>query len=1287
MGIIQWGMIKQSKYFIILAIILLVATLTVQAEVSDSRPLYLYYFETDDVLLEAGQIQAYQFAAFEGEKVTIVVYGLDSLVRPEIVLKDETDEIAATGRSTVEQPHVRYIQFTASKDETFTFDVSAVEAAAGGGLARVMLVGGDPIDGDLTYLDTVNPLLPGRVFMVSGSDEIDTDVTTSQVGLRTGAEVLPVQRFREKPDIFVSRGSTQELPPLEERFSPNTSHQWFNEDGDKFYFFTVHAIPEQLTSVTAEVEYEALNLLTFFYFDYFFIVGAGSDPILLSQQTQPCSEVTLENRVDCERVAVVNTALTEDEVVGVEPLPPPPDNTTPETDFNFSCGSGYVNELVFYPYYEQFYYTTHYVDACYLSVTQTNPAPNVLQNNTQEIFVAGEGGDRVVAGDGDNLVVGDDSTRTVCEPYDATWYYWFYLYDYYNWYGIDSYSYNYNCSDTFIYGGSGGEGDRTDTSFPYDVPLMTDPPLFGDTVYGNGGNDFIYGGTGDDELLSGGSGNDTIAGDDVIINNNCTYTFNGQLVFYFYPYYYVDTNFNTNCTTTVSYTGSGADLIDGGDGDDTIYGGGGNDDLRGGNDDDTIYGDGATFTCPVNFRYTHENWSNLCPVPLVLTGFIGSGDDWIEGGSGSDTIFGGAGNDTINGGADSDTIFGNGGNDLFIDEPGSGADSYDGGVGLDTLDYSDFSLSAFTFDITHDGTNTTGCVTATTCAVGENFDEFVSVENFIGGSANDDFNLSGTFGNSDTTPIGISGSGGNGDDVTFDFGTTGYFLIAEVEDIDLCNDASCITTTDISDDPADYSGYTEVSTGLFIQVVGLLPAPSPAITSQRWNLSGVVGGSFDGRNDDDEYVMGNTPTVSINDTGSSGVDTVVYAVNAAALTVLATDETSFEVSDGSTTAALAGIENVTTGSANDIFLLHYNPDGVNNTYDAGENTSNSDVDTAVLDTTVNLTVTFTGNTAVVNATTTASNSDTLVNFENVETGSGDDSFVMNTAPDGKTLDGGGGRNDITYTDNTNTVVTLNTSNSLTIANASVMDTVLNFDTVTTGDGDDVVNLDVNAASTDSDYTVNAGGGFNIFNFIFNSNEPLTDTVNMTVSADGTDNVLDFSGVDTAVTIDTSSSSPQEIFTNFWLTLQGVFEAVFANEETVEPEPVVEAATVTNEIDSTGAETIAATVETCPTAVVDVTNDEATDTTETAPDATSTPDSSDCETTTELEPATTEVVVEVTAEVTVEPTTETSDITPEATSEPQPTVEATPTPEAPVPVEATPEPPATSTPAPEAPDQS
>jgi Ca2+-binding RTX toxin-like protein len=1245
MGINQWGFIKQSKYFILLAIILAIAVLNVQAEVSDSSPLYLYYFETDDVLLETGQTQAYQFTAFDDEKVTIVAYGLDSLVRPEITLLNEAGETVATGRSTLEQPYVRYIQFTATKDETFTFNVNAVEAVEGGGLARVMLVEGEPIGGDLTYLDTVNPLLPGRVFMVAGSDEIDTDVTASQVGIRTGAEVLPVVRFRDKPDIFVSRGSTEELPPIAERFNPNTSHVWFNENGNKFYFFTVHAIPEQVTSATEDVEYEALNLLTFFYFDYFFIVGAGSDPVLLAQETQPCSEVTLENRVDCERTPPVQTVLASDSTD--ELVVQPGEVVLEPDDTGFFGGGGCYFTWGLYPpnsppYYVP-YYTYYYYDACESYYGSTGSAGSTINGTDDPDF-----GDYLLAGGGNDVINGYAGNDTIIA--DDVLYYDCWAYNPYY------YQFVYTC---YRYEEFGGYGH--------------------DTVYGGAGGDTIYGGGGDD-FIDGGGGDDLIYGDNYRTVYHCT-----QDYFTYWFYYYTP----QECVVYDAFSyGNGTDTINGGEGDDTIYASGGNDVVNGGDDDDTIFGDEGN---DILNGDDDDDTLNGGVGNDTLNGGAGNdilngdaGNDTLNGGVGNDTLNGGLGNDILNGGAGMDTINGGAGDDYFIDQPGSNVDSYDGGLGYDTVDYSAFpDTTDITFTITPTGASATVVL-----------DTYTSVEAYISGEGTDFFVISGAFGNTDATAIGLSGGVGT-DTVVFDLITdpaSGYFILTGIETVN-CNLLPCVTGPTVGD-------FTQYGTNLWVQWITAAPSPLAALAaSERWNLSGETGGSFDGGDGDDIYTLGDSPTVAVNDTGSDGVDTVIYAMTAAALTITTTDENNFTVSDNTTTVAFTGIENISTGAANDIFLLHYNPAGVSNTYDAGENATHTDVDTAVFDTTLDLTVTVTDNMAVVNQTDTTSVADTLVNFENIATGSGNDSFVMNTAPDGHTLNGGGGRNSITYTDNSDTVVSLNSTNSLTVAVASSSDTLLNFDTVTTGDGNDVVNLDVNAASTSTDYTVNASGGFNIFNFIFNG-DPLTDTVNITVAADGTNNVLDFSGVNTTVTVDTSSSNPQQVFTNFWLTIQGVFEVVFGTEETA-PEPIVETAVVadaTSDEDETAAVvTLAAPIESCPTEPVTTTDETVSAEAEAEAPAT---EATPCETVAEPTAETTEALAEVTAEATAilaEATTEsTSEVTvevvptladtPEATVETAPPVAATSEPPAastPVP-EATPEPPpAASTPAPEA----
>ena len=295
--IVEMQIMKPFLQWLLIILTLLIhitTTTTVRATPSDT-PFYLFYFETVDVLLQTGETAQYKFDAFRGEEVTIAIYGLDELVLPQITLYNNDGEIVATGRYTPEQPYITSIQFTVSQDESFTFEVTAIVAADGGGLARVMVVEGDPIAGDLTYLDTLNPLLPGRVFMVAGSDEIDEDISPIESGRRVSVEVLPVERFRDKPDVFVSRGSSDFLPPIEERFSPATSHTWFNEDGTAVYFFTIHPVPEQVTSavVNAAIEftsldYISLELNTFYYFDYFFVIGAGSDPIRFSISSMCC---------------------------------------------------------------------------------------------------------------------------------------------------------------------------------------------------------------------------------------------------------------------------------------------------------------------------------------------------------------------------------------------------------------------------------------------------------------------------------------------------------------------------------------------------------------------------------------------------------------------------------------------------------------------------------------------------------------------------------------------------------------------------------------------------------------------------------------------------------------------------------------------------------------------------------------------------------------------------------------------------------------------------------------
>ena len=103
--------------------------------------------------------------------------------------------------------------------------------------------------------------------------------------------------------------------------------------------------------------------------------------------------------------------------------------------------------------------------------------------------------------------------------------------------------------------------------------------------------------------------------------------------------------------------GSGGDLLIGADGNDTLNGGSGDDELMG-----------------------------------------GDGNDSLDGGSGEDTLDGGSGNDTLMGGFVSDSIRGGTGDDRIVVASGQFYDSVDGGSGTDTLDHSASSYTGNTFN-------------------------------------------------------------------------------------------------------------------------------------------------------------------------------------------------------------------------------------------------------------------------------------------------------------------------------------------------------------------------------------------------------------------------------------------------------------------------------------------------------------------------------------------------------------------------------------------------------------
>lgn len=113
--------------------------------------------------------------------------------------------------------------------------------------------------------------------------------------------------------------------------------------------------------------------------------------------------------------------------------------------------------------------------------------------------------------------------------------------------------------------------------------------------------------------------------------------------------------------------GAGNDSIEAGDGNDSVLGGEGDDTLRGGWGDDTLYGGAG-----------NDRLEGLYGNDLI---YAGAGDDHVFGRDQDDLIYGEDGNDTLIGSKGTDTVWGGAGNDTLAGSQGN--DEIHGGAGND----------------------------------------------------------------------------------------------------------------------------------------------------------------------------------------------------------------------------------------------------------------------------------------------------------------------------------------------------------------------------------------------------------------------------------------------------------------------------------------------------------------------------------------------------------------------------------------------------------------------------
>lgn len=317
-----------------------------------------------------------------------------------------------------------------------------------------------------------------------------------------------------------------------------------------------------------------------------------------------------------------------------------------------------------------------------------------------------------------------------------------------------------------------------------------------ENITGGSGDDTIYGDS-SANTLKGGAGNDTIftsAGVDSIDGGSG----NGDWI-----------DFSAITSTPININLSTQKIINDGYGNtETIIN---VENINAGSGNDTLYGDGMANIIQGN-----------------------DGDDTLFGNDGSDTLYGGAGNDSLDGGADNDTLYGGIGNDILVG--GAGNDSLDGGdgddsfiggagndifVGGDGIDIADYRNATAKIVIAPDATN--GNLLSTgTLSTSEGTDTISDDVEIIYGSNGFGDTMSGN--DNANTLYGWGGndilSGGAGDDVIY--GGDGNDTIAGGLGADTLSggNVGSASGTDTVDYSADTAAVTvNLSSGLTINGV------------------------------------------------------------------------------------------------------------------------------------------------------------------------------------------------------------------------------------------------------------------------------------------------------------------------------------------------------------------------------------------------------------------------------------------------------------------------------------
>lgn len=266
----------------------------------------------------------------------------------------------------------------------------------------------------------------------------------------------------------------------------------------------------------------------------------------------------------------------------------------------------------------------------------------------------------------------------------------------------------------------------------------------GGTIFGYAGNDRLYGGIGNDRMDGGYGGDDLFGGD-------------------------------------------GDDLLDGGAGGDGLHGGAGNDSYVVDRQGDLVFesiGGGTDTVTATNSFYLYANIENLILAASAGDAF-GVGNalaNTITGNADQNLLLGGMGNDRIIGGAGHDSLFGEDGEDILHGD--GGIDYLVGGTGRDMLDGGADADALYGQD--GDDTLIGGNGFATDILVGGSGNDLLNGDSGLGdydlmdGGSGDDLYYVDT-----PDDLTFEAAGGGVDTVYANISGTGYYLYANVENLEL----------------------------------------------------------------------------------------------------------------------------------------------------------------------------------------------------------------------------------------------------------------------------------------------------------------------------------------------------------------------------------------------------------------------------------------------------------------------------------------------------------------------